>query len=322
MFGFDSEEKKFRNVMASLGVPANVLRSWQKKLEKTQKAAVMEREKYFRVKGALAQLEKELLAVEQCLREQNTVELTKEYQVFLKELKSLKGCCDHEFLISSENQEFHSTYDTLLRMGAEPLADEDERLIVQSEIENLIELTKEALDRKPPDFFHLGYYFTFHNWKELCELSPQEKINRVWHVFEREFLKEIQQHIQNALTDWWRQRGEWPKELLPYLPDAKEMNRTSLEKVEIIGIDKETGQRVTIHESDEEISMQEWTQRPKEVELPQRMSKLAFYILRSYGSLELKDKSQLQWDCRMISAEEYMMQCMEEDEHDRYSCNR
>ena len=59
MFGFDSEEKKFRNVMASLGVPANVLRSWQKKLEKTQKAAVMEREKYFRVKGALAQLEKE-----------------------------------------------------------------------------------------------------------------------------------------------------------------------------------------------------------------------------------------------------------------------
>ena len=49
---------------------------------------------------------------------------------------------DHEFLVNKEDQEFHSTYDTILRLGMKALNASDQKLLLQSEIENLLALLK------------------------------------------------------------------------------------------------------------------------------------------------------------------------------------
>ena len=66
---------------------------------------------------------------------------------------------DHEFLVSKEDQEFHSTYDTILRLGMKALNASDQKLLLQSEIENLLALLKENLEKEEPKIEALTFYY-------------------------------------------------------------------------------------------------------------------------------------------------------------------
>lgn len=60
---------------------------------------------------------------------------------------------DDEFLISKVDTDFHTTLDSVVKQGERYLSSFDNGIILQSEIENLIHLTNEGLERKKPDLF-------------------------------------------------------------------------------------------------------------------------------------------------------------------------
>lgn len=55
----------------------------------------------------------------------------KEFAQLIKEMKRRQNGFDHEFLISAEDSEFHSTYDTIVRLGQKAYETADQRLILQ-----------------------------------------------------------------------------------------------------------------------------------------------------------------------------------------------
>ena len=55
----------------------------------------------------------------------------KEFGRLLKDLRQMQNSFDHEFLVSKEDQEFHSTYDTILRLGTKALNAPDQKLLLQ-----------------------------------------------------------------------------------------------------------------------------------------------------------------------------------------------
>ena len=79
--------------------------------------------------------------MEQMLIAEQTAD-RKEFGRLLKDLRQMQNNFDHEFLVSKEDQEFHSTYDTILRLGMKALNASDQKLLLQSEIENLLALLK------------------------------------------------------------------------------------------------------------------------------------------------------------------------------------
>ena len=86
---------------------------------------------------------------------------------------------DHEFLVSKEDQEFHSTYDTILRLGMKALNASDQKLLLQSEIENLLALLKENLEKEEPKIEALTFYYQLGSDQELAQLPPAEKLEKL-----------------------------------------------------------------------------------------------------------------------------------------------
>lgn len=67
---------------------------------------------------------------------------------------------------------------------------------MQSEIENLIHLTNEGLERKKPDLFALSYFYLGHSNKELAELNFTQKTKRVHEIYYEEFWKDILKQLE------------------------------------------------------------------------------------------------------------------------------
>mgnify|MGYP000787048453 CR=1 FL=1 len=100
---------------------------------------------------------------------------------------------DHEFLVSKEDQEFHSTYDTILRLGMKALNASDQKLLLQSEIENLLALLKENLEKEEPKIEALTFYYQLGSDQELAQLPPAEKLEKITYFYEHEFRQPILQ---------------------------------------------------------------------------------------------------------------------------------
>ena len=82
---------------------------------------------------------------------------------------------------------FHTTLDSVVKQGERYLSSFDNGIILQSEIENLIHLTNEGLERKKPDLFALSYFYLGHSNKELAELNFTQKTKRVHEIYYEEF---------------------------------------------------------------------------------------------------------------------------------------
>ena len=103
---------------------------------------------------------------------------------------------DDEFLISKVDTDFHTTLDSVVKQGERYLSSFDNGIILQSEIENLIHLTNEGLERKKPDLFALSYFYLGHNNKELAELNFTQKTKRVHEIYYEEFWKDILKQLE------------------------------------------------------------------------------------------------------------------------------
>ena len=205
MFGRNERLEQLRNGITALGLDLGEFKVWQKKYEKVSRQWLQVQQRYELALGALQQVQTDAQRMEQMLKE-GTPERKAFAQLF-KDMKRLQNSFDHEFLVSREDQEFHSTYDTILRLGLKSLEKQDDRLIFQSEIENLLALVQENLEKKEPDPKKLCYFYQVGTDEELAQMPPGARLQRIEEVYEADFLQPILKLLEEAviLTDRKRQ---------------------------------------------------------------------------------------------------------------------
>lgn len=192
MFGRD-DLKEIREALQICGCDMNAFKRWQRKYEKLVKQMPSVREQYENALRTTQEVyviaqELERLIVQNQIRERENM---KDFSALLKDLKKVQNSFDHEFIISREDREFHSTYESILRLGTKALEDVQQKLILQSEIENLLALLKENLEKEEPRLEALCFFYQEHTDRELVELPPAERMNWIMGIYQQEFIDPI-----------------------------------------------------------------------------------------------------------------------------------
>ena len=139
MFGKDEEIEKIKAALVATDSDMAAFKSWQKKYEKLNRQWQSTQMQYENARVATEWMNDGARQMERMLTGEKTYD-KKEFAQIIKEMKRRQNGFDHEFLISREDREFHSTYDTIIRLGTKACEAPEEKLILQSEIENLLAL--------------------------------------------------------------------------------------------------------------------------------------------------------------------------------------
>lgn len=172
------------------------VKGWQKSLDKVKKSSIQIEEQYTQVKKELQQVHAILKEMEQMLIAGKT-DLTNS----AKELKKYQGRFNHEFLISKEDKEFHLTYQTLLSLCSKGFKGQKDVLIMQSEVENILAVTEEALDKEWPSYRAMAYFYLDRTDKEIFDLPHSDKVAEVNRIYENEFLAPMRQVLTQCLGE-------------------------------------------------------------------------------------------------------------------------
>lgn len=199
MFGKDNS-KEIRLALEESGCNMDSWRQWQKKYDRLLKQLPAVRGKYESAKAAAIEVQKAAKSMEKIIADRQQDAKAREFAELVKVLKKNQNAFDHIFLISPEDKEFHSTYDSILKMGTRSLKDDRQRLILQSEIENLLSLFEENLNRKEPDLCAYGYYALEYDVETLADLSPMVRREKVSVVYESEFKKPFVRMAKEAIV--------------------------------------------------------------------------------------------------------------------------
>ena len=205
--GFDDSLKSLKKELKELGADTGLLRDWQKSYDKVRKQAPLLESRYSQVRGELETVYQMLKEMEQLVSSEAKGEGAKFVSVnnkmpeWAKEMKKYQEHFTQEFLINKEDREFHLTYTTLLKLCGKPIKNTQEALILQSEIENLLAIVKEGLEKQIPNFRGLAFFYLEHEDKELAQLPHQEKITWVEGIYEREFLNPIRQLLSSCMDE-------------------------------------------------------------------------------------------------------------------------
>ena len=139
MFGRNDFVENVKSALAAVDCDMGAFRSWQKMYDKLKKKKSEQEDRYRRCREQTKRVQEDAQLMEHMLTTAQSVD-GKEFGRLLKDLRQMQNSFDHEFLVSKEDQEFHSTYDTILRLGTKALNAPDQKLLLQSEIENLLAL--------------------------------------------------------------------------------------------------------------------------------------------------------------------------------------
>ena len=74
-------------------------------------------------------------------------------------------------------------------------------MILQSEVENLLALTKEALDKEWPSFKAMAYFYLNHDDKEISDLPHADKVARVTDLYMNEFYNPMYRELIQYLDE-------------------------------------------------------------------------------------------------------------------------
>lgn len=190
-----------REALLAAGCDKNKLKQWQKKYEKLLKQLPDMRKQYHNARTMTTRVEELAKGMEKWLVQETMVDRNgqKDIAEALKEMKRLQGSFDNEFLISREDREFHSTYDSILKLGLKALEQEDQRLLLQSEIENLLSMLRENLEKIRPDLTQLAFFYQGHTDEELVNLPPAERLEKVAQVYREELYTPIEELVLAAI---------------------------------------------------------------------------------------------------------------------------
>lgn len=205
MFGKKDETDRLREALAATGCDMNLFRNWQKQYEKRNRQLDAVRARYEQARQCGEQAMTDAGRIEELLTGDTQTD-TRAVSLLLRDLKRLQNRFDHEFLVSKGDQELHSTYEAILRFGAEAVEDPSKRLIFQSEIENLMVLLGENLEKEAVDPGKLSYFYLNHTDEELTVLPPSERLALVNRIYEEEFLRPIRQMVEDAIWQADEQR--------------------------------------------------------------------------------------------------------------------
>lgn len=196
--GFDDSLKDLKKELKDAGVDMGVVRDWQKYYDKVRKQAPLMEQQYQMVKTELKIVLSTLREMEQALIARRDDAQLQEYA---KELKKYQGHFNQEFLISKADSDFYSTYESVLKLCDKKLRGSSDTLILQSEIENLIALAAEALEKEWPDFRAMAFYYIERSDKELFNLPHSEKVEKVCRIYENEFIKPLRDAMSGRLSE-------------------------------------------------------------------------------------------------------------------------
>ena len=195
--GLDQEEKDLKNAMQVAGANMSEVKEWLKVYEKTRKASLTVAGQYYDVRTCLMQLLEDSMQMESILRTGIGIsgQQGQQFREILKTMRKQRGIFDSEFLISKADKDFHTTFDAVVMLGTKFVEEQQNGILLQSEIENLIALIQEGLEREKPDLFALSYFYLKRSNKELENLTFPEKVTKVMRVYQTEFISGIQKQI-------------------------------------------------------------------------------------------------------------------------------
>lgn len=200
MFGRDPEIVKLQRAMRNVGADPNLVKNWFKTLDKMRKIAPSVRDDYERAYNTAQRVRKTLEKMESVLANAGGVFSDQERRLLKDCRKTLHGCqgkCDHDFVVSPEDKEFHSTFDVLMELEPGRESKAEETLLLQSEVENLLSMVRECLERESPTLVWLCYFNVKRPGRDLAKLSPKDKLAKIRRIYENEFV----QNMRTALTD-------------------------------------------------------------------------------------------------------------------------
>jgi hypothetical protein len=193
MFGEDEEVKGLKRQMQTAGCDMSVVKKWQKQLDWIRKQKPSVYGEYRSARENLTRVDTAVRRMEQMLTEQEfwTKERMREIAELRKELKKLSNSFHNEFLVSRDDKDFHLTYGSILRLADEFDGTNDNRILLLSEVENLLAPLAENLEKEQPDPVELTYFYFNHKDAELGELPAAGKLVRIAAVYEEEFLQPL-----------------------------------------------------------------------------------------------------------------------------------
>lgn len=200
---FDDSLKGLKKELKAADADLSFVKIWQKSYDKVKKQATIIGGQYAKAKSdleavwnCLNRMEKALIAANESFTE---ADFKKEISLLSKELKKYQGGFNLEFLISKEDKDFHLIYDTILSLCAKITSEKKTLLILQSEVENLMAIAKEALEKNWPDFKEMAYFYLEHTDEEIAKLPHQEKVEVVRRAYQNEFYNPMKQIVEAAL---------------------------------------------------------------------------------------------------------------------------
>jgi hypothetical protein len=193
MFGEDEEVRKLKRLLKTAGCDMTVVKTWQKQLKWIRKQKKTIYGDYTAARDDLVRVDTVVRRMEQMLTEKGfwTKERMREISSLRKELKKLSGSFHNEFLVSKDDKDFHLTYQSILRLADAFDGKNDNRILLLSEVENLLGRLAENLEKEQPDPVRLTYFYYKHKDAELSELPAPGKLVRIANVYEEEFLQPL-----------------------------------------------------------------------------------------------------------------------------------
>ena len=192
LFGEDSL-KGLKKELKSAGADMSFVKGWQKSFDKVRKGCVQWEAQYVQAKQELEQVHAQLKEMEQTLISMkcdlDNASFKSALGDCMKVLKKYQGHFNQEFLISKEDKEFHLTYQTILDLSGRGFNEQKDVLILQSEVENILAVTEEALEKEWPSFRAMAYFYIGRTDKEIFDLPHSDKVAQVNRIYETEFLE-------------------------------------------------------------------------------------------------------------------------------------
>ena len=195
LFGEDSL-KGLKKELKNAGADMSFVKGWQKSFDKVKKNSGQIEAQYTQAKSELEQVHAVLKELEAIL-----IARGGKLSECEKNLKKYQGHFNHEFLIGKEDKEFHLTYETILKLCSNGHKTQKEVLILQSEVENILAVTEEALEKSWPDYRAMAYFYLNRTDREISDLPHMDKVTEVNRIYEVEFLAPMREVLTKCLGE-------------------------------------------------------------------------------------------------------------------------